>query len=95
MLPPDHGAILAALQAELGDVAPETRLSAVADRLAAAWSEEWEEIEGLEDAIGVSFSVQCQDICRVGEVVAQGLPLRVFVRRAGAGARVPARAASG
>jgi hypothetical protein len=95
MLLPDHAAILAALKTELGDAAPEARLRAVADRLAVVWGGEWEEIDCLGDAIGTSFSVQCQDICRVGEAVAQGLPLRVFIRRASAGGLIPARAASG
>jgi hypothetical protein len=77
----DQELIVRALRSELGSTVDEGRLRAAANRIDALWAAEWEEIEDLDTALGASYSVQCEDICQVGEAVRKGRALRVFVRR--------------
>jgi hypothetical protein len=45
------------------------------------WEEGWEEMEVKVEQFGPSVSVQCKDICLVGDTIHRGDEIRVFRRK--------------
>lgn len=43
--------------------------------------EDWEEIPHLDEKLGAGLSVQCEDICHLGELYHKGVALRVFRKK--------------
>ena len=39
---------------------------------------EWQEVEEVPSVVGASISVQCEDICVVGEALKKGEKVRLF-----------------
>ena len=63
---------------------------ALRDQIAAAANaimgldDEWEEVVGQEEELGLHFSVQCTDICYLSRELADGSEFRLLRRRASA-----------
>jgi hypothetical protein len=76
----DRGKIVEALRETLGAGVPEDALDRAADRLNEL-GEDWEEIALSFDEMGPTYSMQCEDICVLGDWLSRGIPLRVFRKK--------------
>jgi hypothetical protein len=65
------------LETHLGGRVPAADLDAVA-RAIADLDRGWEEWEGIEEELGLHLSVQCSDICNLGQWIAEGHRVRIW-----------------
>ncbi len=68
--------IITILKSDLFGV-PEEYLEKAAQSLVEATGK-WHEVD-LADVLGATFSVQCRDICAIGEAYQKGLRIKAFV----------------
>jgi len=76
----DREKILAVLHKRF-PTAPAADLAAAANAIVGL-DDEWEDVTGHEPEFGYHFSVQCSEICYLGEQVGRGRQFRVYRRRA-------------
>jgi hypothetical protein len=60
--------------------APHEQIAAAANAIMGL-EDEWEEVEGKEQELGLHFSVQCPDICYLAREVENGTEFRILRRR--------------
>ncbi|HLG18476.1 MAG TPA: hypothetical protein VI895_01505 [Bdellovibrionota bacterium] len=79
-MPRDADKIRTVLTKHFGKLVPDATLDRVATEISGL-EEEWEEIPDVEKVVGASISVQCEDICKVGELYKLGTPIRIFRKK--------------
>jgi hypothetical protein len=58
---------------------PESQLQKAAQAISEATGQ-WQEVD-LKEELGANISVQCQDICTLGEAFAHGKKIRAFIEK--------------
>lgn len=59
---------------------PDKKIQDIATDLAKI-DQGWVEVTDLDKVIGAAVSVQCGDICRIGDAYQKGVELRVFTKK--------------
>lgn len=69
------------LKKMLADVSP-SDISRAATALVEESTQKWSEVN-IAESLGANYSVQCKDICVLGDAIAKGTDIKAFISRQG------------